>query len=102
MAGTVTAPQANPGDIATVALQGIEAGLHEDVTDETSRQVQSELSFGVTALSTPDALTGLKHQGSSRLKLNWSDPIAIRARQECRAGPFESSRDWPERLTSVS
>ena len=50
MAASVTGPKANPADIAEIALDGIEAGAHEIVADETSRQVLAGLSGGVGAL----------------------------------------------------
>ena len=50
MAASVTAPKADPADIAKIALDGIEAGAYEIVADETSRQVLAGLSGGVPAL----------------------------------------------------
>jgi NAD(P)-dependent dehydrogenase (short-subunit alcohol dehydrogenase family) len=50
MAASVAGPKANPADIAEIALDGIEAGVHEIVADETSRQVLAGLSGGVGAL----------------------------------------------------
>ena len=50
MTASVTAPKANPAEIATIALDGIEAGAYEIVADETSRQVLARLSGGVAAL----------------------------------------------------
>jgi NAD(P)-dependent dehydrogenase (short-subunit alcohol dehydrogenase family) len=50
MAATVSAPKANPADIARIAVDGIEAGLYEIVADDTSRLVQAGLSGGVAAL----------------------------------------------------
>jgi NAD(P)-dependent dehydrogenase (short-subunit alcohol dehydrogenase family) len=50
MTASVTAPKANPADIARIALDGIEAGLYEIVADQTSRQVLARLSGGVAAL----------------------------------------------------
>ncbi len=50
MAASVSAPKANPVDIAEIALDGIEAGALEIVADETSRQVLAGLSGGVAAL----------------------------------------------------
>ena len=50
MTASVTAPKANPAEIAKIALDGIEAGAYEIVADETSRQVLARLSGGVAAL----------------------------------------------------
>jgi hypothetical protein len=50
MSASISPPKANPRDTARIALQGIEAGLHENLADRTSRQAQSELSGGVMAL----------------------------------------------------
>jgi NAD(P)-dependent dehydrogenase (short-subunit alcohol dehydrogenase family) len=50
MAASVTAPKANPADIATLALDGLEAGAYEIVADDTSRGVLAGLSGGVAAL----------------------------------------------------
>jgi NAD(P)-dependent dehydrogenase (short-subunit alcohol dehydrogenase family) len=50
MAATVDAPKADPADIATIALDGVAADLHEIVADDTSRHVLSLLSGGVSAL----------------------------------------------------
>jgi NAD(P)-dependent dehydrogenase (short-subunit alcohol dehydrogenase family) len=50
MVASVTAPKANPVDIARIALDGVEADLAEILADETSRQVQAGLAGGVAAL----------------------------------------------------
>ena len=50
MTASLTAPKANPADIAKIALDGIEAGAYEIVADQTSRQVLAGLSGGVAAL----------------------------------------------------
>jgi NAD(P)-dependent dehydrogenase (short-subunit alcohol dehydrogenase family) len=50
MAASVTAPKANPADIAALAVDGLEAGSYEIVADDTSRGVLAGLSGGVAAL----------------------------------------------------
>ncbi|MGK5739951.1 SDR family oxidoreductase [Micromonospora sp. URMC 103] len=50
MAAHVTAPKADPADIARITLDGIEADAYEIVADDISRQVQAGLSGGVAAL----------------------------------------------------
>jgi NAD(P)-dependent dehydrogenase (short-subunit alcohol dehydrogenase family) len=50
MARTVDAPKNDPAQIAAQALDGIEAGSFEIVTDDISRQVQAGLAGGVAAL----------------------------------------------------
>jgi NAD(P)-dependent dehydrogenase (short-subunit alcohol dehydrogenase family) len=50
MAATVTAPKADPADIARIAIDGLESDLYEIIADETSRQVLEGLSGGVPAL----------------------------------------------------
>jgi short-subunit dehydrogenase len=50
MARGVTAPKADPADIARIAVDGIAEGAYEIVADDTSRQVQAGLSQGVAAL----------------------------------------------------
>jgi NAD(P)-dependent dehydrogenase (short-subunit alcohol dehydrogenase family) len=50
MAATVTAPKADPADIARLAIDGIEQDLYEIVADDTSRYVQAGLSGGVAGL----------------------------------------------------
>lgn len=50
MAASVTAPKADPADIAALALDGLEAGSYEIVADDTSRAVLAGLSGGVAAL----------------------------------------------------
>ncbi|MBC2869594.1 SDR family oxidoreductase [Streptomyces mexicanus] len=43
-------PKSDPADIARIALEGVDKGLHEIVADEISRQVRGALSAGVEAL----------------------------------------------------
>ncbi|MEZ0064569.1 NAD(P)-dependent dehydrogenase (short-subunit alcohol dehydrogenase family) [Streptacidiphilus sp. MAP12-20] len=50
MAARVDAPKASPEDIAAQALDGIEAGAHEVLADETTRQVKAALSGDLGAL----------------------------------------------------
>ena len=50
LARRVTAPKADPADIARIALDGIEAGETEIVADELSKQVLAGLSAGVRGL----------------------------------------------------
>ncbi len=50
MAAGVDAPKSDPAEIARLALDGIEAGDHEVLADEVSRQVQAGLAGGVDAL----------------------------------------------------
>jgi NAD(P)-dependent dehydrogenase (short-subunit alcohol dehydrogenase family) len=50
MARRVTAPKADPADIARIALDAIEKGDAEIVADETSQQVLAGLSAGVRGL----------------------------------------------------
>jgi NAD(P)-dependent dehydrogenase (short-subunit alcohol dehydrogenase family) len=50
MARHITSPKSDPAVIARLALDGLEAGRPEIVADDLSRQVQSGLSGGVTAL----------------------------------------------------
>ena len=50
MAASVTAPKADPADIARLAVDGLEAGSYEIVADDTSRRVLAGLSGGVAAL----------------------------------------------------
>jgi NAD(P)-dependent dehydrogenase (short-subunit alcohol dehydrogenase family) len=50
MARHVTSPKSDPAVIARLALDGLEAGRPEVIADDISRQVQSKLSGGATAL----------------------------------------------------
>jgi NAD(P)-dependent dehydrogenase (short-subunit alcohol dehydrogenase family) len=50
MARGVTAPKADPADIARLAVDAIATGAYEIVADDTSRQVLGGLSAGVGAL----------------------------------------------------
>jgi NAD(P)-dependent dehydrogenase (short-subunit alcohol dehydrogenase family) len=50
LARHVTAPKADPGTVAALALDGVAAGQYEILADEPSRQVQAGLARGVTAL----------------------------------------------------
>ncbi|WP_329544903.1 SDR family NAD(P)-dependent oxidoreductase [Streptomyces sp. NBC_01356] len=59
MAAMVSGPKADPGDVARAALAGVEAGLHEVLADEVSKQVQAALPGG------PDELYPQLHGGQS-------------------------------------
>ena len=50
MAAEVTMPKSDPADIAKIAIDGIEGDVYEIFADDTSRQVLSMLSGGVTSL----------------------------------------------------
>jgi len=50
MTAAVTAPKADPADIAARALDGIEAGAHEVLADDTSRWVKAALAGDLAAL----------------------------------------------------
>jgi len=50
MAASVTSPKSDPADIAKIAIDGLEGDLYEIVADDTSRQVLSLLSGGVSSL----------------------------------------------------
>jgi NAD(P)-dependent dehydrogenase (short-subunit alcohol dehydrogenase family) len=50
MARNVTAPKADPADVARLALDGVEAGLEEVLADDVTRRVQAGLAGGVPAL----------------------------------------------------
>ncbi|MFF3336471.1 SDR family oxidoreductase [Streptomyces sp. NPDC002888] len=50
MTRTVTAPKSAPADIARLAAEGLAADAYEILADDISRQVQSGLSGGVSAL----------------------------------------------------
>ncbi|MDX6556885.1 MAG: hypothetical protein QOD86_3080 [Miltoncostaeaceae bacterium] len=50
MARQVTAPKADPADVARQALDGVQAGLEEVLADDVSRRVQAGLAAGVRAL----------------------------------------------------
>jgi len=50
MAASVDAPKSRPGDVAALALDGIEAGAHEVLADDVSRNVKAGLSADLTAL----------------------------------------------------
>ncbi len=50
MARHVTAPKADPAEVARLALDGVEAGLEEVLADDVSRRVQAGLAGGVPAL----------------------------------------------------
>ena len=50
MTAAVTAPKADPADIAARALDGIEAGAHEVLADDTSRRVKAALAGDLAAL----------------------------------------------------
>ncbi|SNR89889.1 NADP-dependent 3-hydroxy acid dehydrogenase YdfG [Streptosporangium subroseum] len=44
------APRSAPGDVARQAIDGVEAGLHEVLADEWTRQVKGALAADITAL----------------------------------------------------
>jgi NAD(P)-dependent dehydrogenase (short-subunit alcohol dehydrogenase family) len=50
MAANATLPKSDPAVVAALALDGIEAGAHEVLADELSRNVQAGLAGGVAAL----------------------------------------------------
>jgi len=50
MTANVTAPKADPVDIVAAIYDGLEAGEHEVLADETSRQVKGALSLPLSAL----------------------------------------------------
>ncbi|WP_062645662.1 SDR family oxidoreductase [Streptomyces maremycinicus] len=50
MTAGIDAPKADPRDIAAAALDGIEAGAHEVLADDTTRWVKSQLSSDLEAL----------------------------------------------------
>jgi hypothetical protein len=50
MTSGVDAPKADPRDIAVAALDGIEAGAHEVLADDTTRWVKSQLSSDLEAM----------------------------------------------------
>jgi NAD(P)-dependent dehydrogenase (short-subunit alcohol dehydrogenase family) len=50
MTRAVTAPKSAPADIARLAADGLATGAYEILADDISRQVQSGLARGVTAL----------------------------------------------------
>ena len=50
MTAAVTAPKADPADIAARALDGIEAGAHGVLADDTSRWVKAALAGDLAAL----------------------------------------------------
>ena len=49
LAASWTGPKADPAEIATIALDGIEAGQYEILADESARRVMANLSGGVAA-----------------------------------------------------
>ncbi|WP_329565054.1 SDR family oxidoreductase [Streptomyces sp. NBC_01361] len=59
MAANVRGPKADPGEVARAALAGVEAGRHEVLADEVSKQVQAALPGG------PDELYPQLHGGQS-------------------------------------
>ena len=65
MAASVTAPKADPADIAALAVDGLEAGSYEIVADDTSRGVLAGLSGGVAALypTFPDRIRSGRYDG---------------------------------------
>jgi NAD(P)-dependent dehydrogenase (short-subunit alcohol dehydrogenase family) len=50
MTAGIDAPKSDPRDIAAAALDGIEAGAHEVLADDTTRWVKSQLSADLEAL----------------------------------------------------
>jgi NAD(P)-dependent dehydrogenase (short-subunit alcohol dehydrogenase family) len=50
MAATVTAPKTAPHDVAQATLDALQAGQHEVLADEVSRQVRAQLSGPLTAM----------------------------------------------------
>ncbi|MFF3751454.1 SDR family oxidoreductase [Streptomyces sp. NPDC002018] len=50
MAAAVTGPKSDPAAVARAALDGVEAGSHEVLADDISRQVRAALSGGAQAL----------------------------------------------------
>lgn len=46
----ISAPKANPADIAKIAIDGIEADSCEILADDLSRKVQKDLAGGVAVL----------------------------------------------------
>ena len=50
MTSTVDAPKSTPGDIAALALDGVEAGDHEVLADDLTRGVKAGLSGDLAAL----------------------------------------------------
>lgn len=50
MAAAVDAPKSSPADVARLALDGVEAGAHEVLADEVTREVKRGLAADVSAL----------------------------------------------------
>lgn len=50
MTAGIDAPKADPRDVATAALDGIEADAHEVLADDTTRWVKSQLSADLDAM----------------------------------------------------
>ncbi|MEU6255679.1 SDR family oxidoreductase [Streptomyces sp. NPDC047043] len=50
MASSVDAPKSRPGDVAALALDGVEAGAYEVLADDISRTVKAGLSGDLAAL----------------------------------------------------
>ncbi|MFC4036235.1 SDR family oxidoreductase [Streptomyces polygonati] len=50
MTAALDVPKSDPAKIARIALDGVEAGLHEVVADDISKGVQGGLAFGPKAL----------------------------------------------------
>lgn len=50
MAAAVTAPKADPREVADLALDGVEAGAFEVLADDTTRQVKAALAGDLAAL----------------------------------------------------
>jgi NAD(P)-dependent dehydrogenase (short-subunit alcohol dehydrogenase family) len=50
MTSAVDAPKADPRDVAVAALDGIEAGAHEVLADDTARKVKLQLAADLEAM----------------------------------------------------
>ncbi|MEU2110380.1 SDR family oxidoreductase [Streptomyces sp. NPDC019507] len=50
MAARVPGPKADPAEVARTALAGVEAGLHEVLADDISKQVRTALADGAESL----------------------------------------------------
>ena len=50
MTAAVTAPKTAPHDVAEATLDALQAGQHEVLADEVSRQVRAQLSGPLTAM----------------------------------------------------
>ncbi|MFD2613463.1 SDR family oxidoreductase [Paenibacillus gansuensis] len=50
MTAKITAPKANPADVAKIAIDGVEADSYEILADDWSRKVQKDLAGGVSSI----------------------------------------------------